>query len=71
MWQSDRSDFSMKYDFWQIQDDSLSEEEPGHALGNVAPDVLLFRLCYGVDRWRSPVGQYGVDRPPTWIGGLA
>jgi len=40
----------------------------GHAPGSVAPDVLLFhRLHYSVDRWQSPVVQYGADMPPAMV----
>jgi len=37
--------------------------------GQLTPDVPLFhRLHYSVDKWRSPVVQYGADRPPTTEG---
>jgi len=45
---------------------STTPAEPGHAPGSVGPDVLsLHQLHYSVDRWRSPVVQYGADRPPA------
>jgi len=44
----------------------MTPAEPVHASDSVAPDGLLFhRLHYSVDKWRSPVAQYGADRPPA------
>jgi len=50
----------------------MTRATPGHAPGSVAPDVLLFHRLHcnvDLDRWWSPVIQYGADRPLYCVSG--